>query len=86
MRNLLFTNAKIRSKKSMNINVAISLLAVVKGLFVAISSPAKKVCEIPIYRIGSIISIYSICESKIIIKEEFFLLLGFRNRRISSLE
>jgi hypothetical protein len=34
--------------------VAISLLAVVNGFLVEMSRPAKKDCEIPMYKTGSI--------------------------------
>jgi hypothetical protein len=51
---VLFIRAKISSEHIMNSQVAMILSAMVTGLFVATTRPAKKDCEIPIYNNGTI--------------------------------
>jgi hypothetical protein len=51
------SRANMSSMQIRNNHEAMSLLAVVAGFFVAISNPAKKDCDIPIYNTGSIITI-----------------------------
>jgi hypothetical protein len=48
--------AKIISMPIKNNQAAMSRLAVVNGFFVDISNPEKKDCEIPIYNMGSMLT------------------------------
>src|SRR5665647_552095 len=59
-----FNRAKIISIQNRNTHAVMIRLAVVKGLLVAISSPAKNDCEIPIYNMGSMKSMLPIIFSK----------------------
>ena len=58
---LLFIKAKNNSIQIKKSQADISLLAVVRGLLVDISRPAKNDCEIPMYNTGSILTIAIFC-------------------------
>ena len=59
-RPVLLISANISSMHIRNSHAAISLLAMVNGFLVAISRPAKKDCDIPIYNRGAIFSMNKI--------------------------
>ena len=59
-----FNRAKIISMQKRKTHAVMIRLAVVKGLLVAISSPAKNDWEIPIYNMGSMKSMSPIIFSK----------------------
>jgi hypothetical protein len=54
---LELSSANISSMQIRNNHVAINLLGTVIGLLVETSNPEKNACEMPIYRIGSILTI-----------------------------
>ena len=65
--------AKIISMQIRNNQVAINLFAVVNGFFVEMINPEKNDCEIPIYNIGSMLTIkkYDIYCSNITKSQEY---------------
>jgi hypothetical protein len=74
-RTVLLIRAKISSMQSRNTHAVIKRLEVLKGLLVAIRSPAKKDWAIPTYSIGSMNSMSTTNFSKISKRKKNILLL-----------